>query len=111
MPESVRPANKAHEQVFLLAKSSRYCWDTGRGAGEFVKGAAVQHSQTGKQASMVLERVSQNERAGNRASRNIRTVWVQYAAPAYSGALCRVFLVTSLSRWYPASTSAAQLLL
>ena len=64
------------EQVFL-GHFDRYFWD-GRGAGEFRQGCRRQHSN-GKRASMVLGRVSQNERESAPAQ-TFATVWVSLPA-------------------------------
>ena len=105
MPESVRDRpTKAHEQVFLLAKSSRYFWDADAVRENSVKGAAGSTFTNGKTGVNGLGRVSQNEREES-AGRNIRTVW-NIATRPYSGAHYAVFPPDLVEPMVLASTSA-----
>ena len=76
MPESVtdRPT-KAHEYLFLLAKSERYYFDAEAIKEEAVKGAAGSRFDTGKTGVHGMGRSQEGERGDDSSSRNRRTVW------------------------------------
>jgi len=81
MPESVtdRPT-KAHEYLFLLAKSARYHYDADAIAEGAEKGAAGSLFHKGKTAVHALGRASSAERVED-GKRNKRTVWTVPTAP------------------------------
>lgn len=81
MPESVedRPA-RAHEYVFLLAKSERYFYDHMAVREDAVKGAAGSTFTEGKTAVNGMGRVSQKARQEN-SGRNLRDVWAINTQP------------------------------
>jgi len=90
MPESVtdRPT-KAHEYVFLLAKSARYFWDQEAVKEEAVGGTPGNITHKGKTAyeqgdEFMRTKVGLTE-MGPVSKRNIRTVWTIATRP-YSGA-------------------------
>lgn len=86
MPESVtdRPT-KAHEYVFLFAKSERYFYDADSMKEPMVKGAAGSRFDTGKTGLTSGERVQRGERASSATGRNARSVWTIATQP-YKGA-------------------------
>jgi DNA modification methylase len=75
MPESVtdRPT-KAHEYVFLLAKSERYYYDADAVKEAATKGHAGSRFDTGKTAGHQLGRASAKPRHDD-GKRNARSVW------------------------------------
>jgi len=75
MPESVtdRPT-KAHEYVFLLAKSERYFYDADAVKEAAKKGHAGSKFHTGKTAEHQLRRASDKPRKDD-GNRNARSVW------------------------------------
>jgi DNA modification methylase len=89
MPESVtdRPT-KAHEYLFMLAKSERYFFDQDAVREDQIKGAAGSRFDTGK--TLAAHAFSVGDREDNPAGRNIRTVW-SLATKPYSGAHFAVF--------------------
>lgn len=117
MPESVtdRPT-KAHEQVFLLAKSSRYYWDadavTEANAREWGENNIGPNNRinTGELEGAVLGR-KEDPHCGlantrpNPAGRNIRTVWTIATRP-YAKAHYAVWPETLVEPMILASTSA-----
>jgi len=93
MPESVRDrCTKAHEYVFLLAKSQRYFYDAGAIA-EYAASFGRQHTARGESPRITEGRklgvyhagVSDLSRNYERARRNRRSVWTIAPKP-YSGA-------------------------
>jgi hypothetical protein len=76
MPESVndRPT-KAHEQVFLLARSEHYFYDADAIREPMLKGAAGSEFHTGKTGLAGLGRASTRERHDHPLGRNKRSVW------------------------------------
>lgn len=86
MPESVtdRPT-KAHEQMFLLAKSQRYFYDAVASAESAVKGAAGSTFTNGKTGINGMGRVGHGDRADDSENRNMRSVWT-LGPESYSGA-------------------------
>jgi DNA modification methylase len=85
MPESVtdRPT-KAHEYVFLLAKSERYFYDADAIAEDATRGDAGSRFDTGKTSAHQLGRASSLPRKDD-GRRNRRSVW-QIATRPFSGA-------------------------
>lgn len=85
MPESVedRPS-KAHEHVFLLAKSRRYHFDSSAIAEPALRGSAGSSFVHGKTAISGLGRASRRDRA-ERDTRNARDVW-SIPTSSYDGA-------------------------
>lgn len=73
MPESVRDrCTKAHEYVFLLAKSERYRFDAAAIAEPAAKGAAGSRFNTGKAAEHQMGRASSKPRkAGNKSHKYV----------------------------------------
>lgn len=85
MPESVKDrCTKAHEQIFLLTKSPRYCFDSEAMKEVAVKGAAGSTFNKGKTADHQLGRSSDKERVDD-GKRNRRSVWSVATRP-YKGA-------------------------
>lgn len=86
MPESVgdRPT-KAHEYVFLLAKSERYASAADAIREEMVKGSAGSRFDAGKTGVNGAGRVGHGGRNDNPMGRNARTVWPISTQP-YDGA-------------------------
>lgn len=81
MPESVKDrCTRAHEQVFMLAKSDRYYYDGESIADACVRGHAGSKFTTGKTAEHQLNRAGQGERI-ERATRNKRDVWTIASQP------------------------------
>ena len=75
MPESVTDrCTKAHEYLFLLAKSERYRYDADAIKEKAEKGAASSRFDIGKTAKHQLDRSSKSDRAEN-GLRNRRSVW------------------------------------
>ncbi len=76
MPESVRDrCTKAHEYIFLLAKSERYHFDVDAIKEPSVRGWAGSQFHTGKTGDHQLGRSSRN-RSGNKGeTRQKRSVW------------------------------------
>lgn len=85
MPESVsdRPT-KAHEYVFLFAKSERYFYDADAVKETAKKGHAGSHFHTGKTAGHQLGRASGKPRQDD-GKRNARTVWSIATQPSGVG--------------------------
>lgn len=85
MPESVvdRPT-RAHEYLFLLAKSERYYYAAAAIADPAIKGAAGSTFTGGKTGVNGMGRVSQNDRK-DADTRNKRDVW-PYQADNFDGA-------------------------
>ena len=81
MPESVtdRPT-KAHEYLFLLAKSPKYYYDADAIAEPESKGSAGSTFATGKTAAHQLNRASKKARVDD-GMRNKRTVWTVPTQP------------------------------
>lgn len=90
MPESVtdRPT-KAHEYIFLLAKSEKYFYDNEAIKEASVKGNAGSEFSSGKTAVHQLGRSSQRERQDD-GRRNKRTVW-EVATQPFPGAHFAVY--------------------
>ena len=85
MPESVRDrCTKAHESIFLLAKSQRYYFDSDAMREEAVKGSCGSSFNKGKTAEHQLGRSSDAERVED-GKRNRRSVWTVATRP-YKGA-------------------------
>lgn len=85
MPESVRDrCTKAHEYVFLLAKSERYYYDAEAVAEAAEYGHRGSRFDTGKTAEHGMQRSQQGERDDS-GTRNRRSVWTVSTKP-YSGA-------------------------
>lgn len=92
MPESVtdRPT-KAHEYLFLLAKSERYYYDAEAVREQNTQGSLLRHSGPPEEpyaSKHVMEfdhRGSLNVNGGKSGGRNKRSVWTVATAP-YSGA-------------------------
>jgi DNA modification methylase len=84
MPESVtdRPT-KAHEQIFLLTKSSKYYYDNEAIKEPQIKGNCGSKFSSGKTAIHQLNRSSDKERIED-GFRNKRSVWTVASQP-YSG--------------------------
>jgi len=82
MPESVtdRPT-KAHEYLFLLAKSAKCYYDADAIAEASVKGAAGSDFHTGKTGGHQLGRASTEPRSDDTSTRNKRTVWTVATQP------------------------------
>ena len=85
MPESVTDrCTKAHEYLFLLAKSERYHYNAAAIAEDAARGAAVSRFDTGKTATHQQGRAQAGER-GDSATRNRRSVWTIQTQP-FAGA-------------------------
>lgn len=85
MPESVRDrCTKAHEYVFLLAKSERYHYDAEAIIEDAVRVHCGSDFRKGKTAIHQGGRMSQSDRVDN-GKRNRRSVWTVTTKP-YSGA-------------------------
>lgn len=81
MPESVKDrCTKAHEYLFLLTKSARYCFDADAIAETSVKGSAGSTFNSGKTATHQLGRSSDAHREDGE-TRNKRSVWTIPTAP------------------------------
>ena len=81
MPESVTDrCTKAHEYLFLLAKSERYHFDADAISEESVKGAAGSSFNTGKTSLHQMGRSSDKERLDG-GRRNRRSVWTVATKP------------------------------
>ena len=119
MPESVtdRPT-KAHEQVFLLAKSSRYYWDA-EAVREPLQQSTVERYQygwngdnddnsNGARTGSAFQKMKNGETMGEAMGtngRNIRTVW-NIATRPYAKAHYAVWPETLVEPMILASTSA-----
>lgn len=81
MPESVTDrCTKAHEYLFLLAKSERYRYDADAIKEKAEKCAASSRFDIGKTAKHQLDRSSKSDRAEN-GLRNRRSVWTIATKP------------------------------
>jgi DNA modification methylase len=90
MPESVKDRpTRAHEYVFLLAKSLRYFYDEKAIEEPVTRGYAGSTFTKGKTAAAGLGRVSQLPRI-EKATRHARSVWTIATQP-YKGAHFAVF--------------------
>lgn len=77
MPESVKDRpTKAHEYVFLLAKSARYYYDAAAVAEPYTTASNVRNKANEKHNAAVLSPIGKGEREWNGGNgRNRRTVW------------------------------------
>lgn len=82
MPESVKDrCTKAHEYIFLLAKSRKYYCNMEAIKEPATKGAAGSTFNTGKTAIHQLRRASNKERKDSGLDRNKRSVWAVTTKP------------------------------
>jgi DNA modification methylase len=86
MPESVRDrCTKAHEYIFLLAKSERYHFDSEAIAEEAVQAGRVRQDRVGGEKYVEGVKHSDGAIFTGSATRNKRSVWTVNTKP-YSGA-------------------------